>query len=54
MSDKQQRLCRTVDEAWAAGQEDARGDRPLSPVEINRLAKLLRPYLHPQANRKTA
>jgi len=53
MSDKRQRLCRTVDEAWAAGQEDARGDRPLSPAEIHRLATLLRPYLAPQS-RKSA
>lgn len=39
------RICRTVDEAFAAGWADAKDDRPLSPAEITRAAALLRPYL---------
>lgn len=42
------RICRTVDEAFAAGQADAKNDRPLSPAEIARLAALLRPHLAPK------
>ncbi|WP_165975231.1 hypothetical protein [Actinomadura rubrisoli] len=39
------RICRTPDEAFRAGQEDGRHDRPLSPAEITRIATLLRPHL---------
>lgn len=38
------RICRTLDESFAAGRADAKDDRPLSPAEITRLANLLRPY----------
>ncbi|HEY9368744.1 hypothetical protein [Streptomyces sp.] len=38
------RICRTPDEAFAAGQADAKHHRPLSPAEITRLVALLRPY----------
>ena len=47
------RICRSRDDAFAAGQEDAKGDRPLSLSETARLAVLLRPYLTDKA-RKTA
>jgi hypothetical protein len=53
MADPKRRICRTRDDAFAAGQEDARHDRPLSLGETARLAVLLRPYLTDQA-RKTA
>lgn len=39
------RICRTVDESWEAGVQDAKNHRPLSPAEITRIAALLRPYL---------
>ncbi len=39
------RICRTADEAFRAGWEDAQTDRPLSPDEIRRLARLLRLHL---------
>jgi hypothetical protein len=38
-------ICRTPDESFRAGWEDAAHDRPLSPSEITRLAVLLRPHL---------
>lgn len=45
MADKpKHRICRTVAESFAAGREDGKNDRPLSPAEITRLAALLRPY----------
>jgi hypothetical protein len=47
------RLCRTRDEAFAAGWDDAQNDRPLAVGEAARLAALLRPYLTDKA-RKTA
>lgn len=47
------RLCRTRDEAFAAGWDDAQNDRPLTAGEAARIAVLLRPYLTDKA-RKTA
>lgn len=43
------RICRTREEAFAAGWEDGATDRPLSPAEIARLAALWRPYYRPAA-----
>ncbi|MQY04135.1 hypothetical protein [Actinomadura macrotermitis] len=39
------RICRTPEDAFQAGIEDAKYDRPLSSAEIARLVALLRPYL---------
>lgn len=52
MSDRaaKPRLCRTADEAFAAGWDDsAQRDRPLSDAEITRIAALWRPYYQPAA-----
>lgn len=51
-----QRVCRTRDDAFAAGWEDGARDRetrPLTAAETARLSVLLRPYLTDKA-RKTA
>lgn len=51
MADEPKRICRTPDDAFAAGSADAANDRPLDLTEIARLTVLLRPHL---ADRKTA
>jgi hypothetical protein len=42
---KPRRLCRTPEEAFAAGWEDGANDPPLTDAQIAKLAVLLRPYL---------
>jgi hypothetical protein len=43
------RLCRTADEALAAGWEDGADDAPLTRSEIEQLVALHSPYLTPKA-----
>jgi hypothetical protein len=38
------RMVRTPEEAFWAGWEDGKNDRPLSPEEIRKIAALWRPY----------
>lgn len=40
-------MCRTREEAFQAGYEDAANDRPMSEQEIQRIAALWRPYYKP-------
>lgn len=42
-------ICRTAEEACAAGWEDGVDDAPLTQQEIERLVALHSPYLTPQA-----
>ena len=56
MAAQQSRICRTRDDAFAAGWNDGLRDReacPLTASEAARLAVLLRPYLADRG-RKTA
>jgi hypothetical protein len=42
-------ICRTAEEAYAAGWEDGADDAPLSQEETERLVALHSPYLTPRA-----
>jgi hypothetical protein len=42
-------ICRTTEEAYAAGWDDGADDAPLTQQEIERLVALHSPYLTPQA-----
>lgn len=44
-----ERLCRTPEDAFAAGWDDGADDAPLSQQEIERLVALHSPYLTPAA-----
>lgn len=39
------RLCRTPEEAYQAGLEDAKNDPPLTQAQIDYIARLWRPYI---------
>lgn len=45
---KPERLCRTPEECWQAGWDDAADMPPLTPTQIAKLTVLLRPYLRRQ------
>ena len=42
-------VCRTADEAFAAGWEDGADDKPMTQQETEQLAVLHAPYLRPRA-----
>lgn len=42
--DEHPRICRTLDETWAAGLADAAEDPPLSQATADRVAVILAPY----------
>lgn len=42
------RICRTREEAFQAGWDDAEYDRPPSEAEVHRIAALWRPYYQPR------
>lgn len=45
---KPARLCRTAEECWQAGWDDAADMPPLTHTQVARLTVLLRPYLRRQ------
>lgn len=43
------RICRTPDDAFAAGWHDGADDPPMTPEQRTRIAALLAPYVRPAA-----
>lgn len=45
-----QRICRTPDEAFAAGWADGADDKPLTPAEIAQMVQLHARHLRPETS----
>jgi hypothetical protein len=46
---KRSPICRTVDDAFAAGWDDGATDKPMTPAQRLRLVALLAPHVQPHA-----